>query len=318
MTTVDWISFSTDSHLRSLLCALSLGLTLLLSGCAGVFLAGVGVGAYSYVSGKVIRMYEADYERTVDASLRVMEELNLERRDETSAGKKTIIEGSRADQTPITIEVEYVDEGWTEIGIRTGQIGIDNLDVSEQVHELIAEQLNRRPVRTARPTAAKQENAPEDSAPKKPQKTADTPAPAPATEAVSASLPASVGQPSAGSKENLSLFSAGRKKTFVYYQASELAIPKGAYGALDEIAAYLSLNPSATVDIRGYTDSSGKRADNLVISKKRAFAIRDYLVGNGVSPERISADGLGATNFLESNRTEKLRKMNRRVEITIK
>ncbi|NNF46185.1 MAG: DUF3568 family protein [Desulfofustis sp.] len=116
---------------------------MLLSGCGGVLLvgAGAGAGAFSYITGNVIRVYEAEYQQSVEAGTKVMEQLVFKRKEESEDGLKTVIEGYRDADTPVTIEVAFVDPGSTQIGVRTGYIGNNNLAISEQLHTDIAGEL---------------------------------------------------------------------------------------------------------------------------------------------------------------------------------
>jgi len=131
--------------MKSLLITITIGMTMLLSGCAGVFLvgSGVGAGAFSYIAGNLSRVYEADYQNSVQASLNVVEQLNLKRKEESTEELKTIIEGYIYHDTPVTIQVVYVDAASTQISVRTGYVGVDNLEISEQVHADIAEEFKR-------------------------------------------------------------------------------------------------------------------------------------------------------------------------------
>lgn len=82
--------------------------------------AGVGAGAFSYIAGNLSRVYEADYQNSVQASLNVVEQLNLKRKEESTEELKTIIEGYIYHDTPVTIQVVYVDAASTQISVRTG------------------------------------------------------------------------------------------------------------------------------------------------------------------------------------------------------
>jgi outer membrane protein OmpA-like peptidoglycan-associated protein len=118
---------------------------MMLSGCGGVILvgAGVGAGAFSYFAGNVIRVYEADYQQSIEAGSKVMERLVFKGKEETEDGVRTVIEGYFDSDTPVTIEVVFVDPGSTQIGVRTGYIGNDNLEISEQLHADIAGELGK-------------------------------------------------------------------------------------------------------------------------------------------------------------------------------
>jgi outer membrane protein OmpA-like peptidoglycan-associated protein len=105
---------------------------------------------------------------------------------------------------------------------------------------------------------------------------------------------------------------------FIYHPESERTIHLGSYGALDEVIAYLDRNPSKRVDIRAYTNSSGDKQRNLALTQKRVFEIRNYLILNGISAERISARGLGENNFPEINQTDRQDSQKLPVEMVIR
>ena len=70
--------------------------------------------------------------------------------------------------------------------------------------------------------------------------------------------------------------------------------------------------------IIGYTDNQGNPASNVVLSKNRANSVVDYLVGRGISRNRIQeVDGRGDSNPIGNNNTEVGRKSNRRVNIVL-
>ena len=307
--------------MHSLLLGISVLVSVLLSGCAPLFLvgAGVGAGAYTYLKGNLSRVYEADYQQSIKASVNVMEQLNFKRKEETTEEIKTIIEGQIHYDTPVTIEVAYAGERWTKISVRTGYIGIDNLEISEKVHDDIAEQLAALNKPTLKARFTKKKDVPPESTSTIARTQYDTLPPPPTTDTPVVSSPAEQPRTPGEEQETSTLFPTKSKtKTFIYYPKSLVKIPPGSYGALDDIVSHLKKNPSAYVDISGYTDSSGSSANNLALSKERALEVRTYLIENGIAEERITTRGLGATNFLESNRTERLRNMNRRVEITIR
>jgi outer membrane protein OmpA-like peptidoglycan-associated protein len=75
--------------------------------------------------------------------------------------------------------------------------------------------------------------------------------------------------------------------------------------------------PRSTVVIEGHSDSRGAQDMNLLLSAKRAEAVRDFLVAHGVAEERIDVEGLGYHHPIASNGTAKGRASNRRVEIVL-
>lgn len=86
---------------------------------------------------------------------------------------------------------------------------------------------------------------------------------------------------------------------------------------LDETAATLRKHPEIHAEIAGHSDSTGPRALNLRLSRERADAVRDYLIGQGVAPDRLVATGVGPDQPIADNGTAEGRAANRRVELKI-
>lgn len=86
---------------------------------------------------------------------------------------------------------------------------------------------------------------------------------------------------------------------------------------LDGVAAGLKQHPLLKVEVQGYTDSTGAFAYNMRLSRRRAQAVRDYLMGAGVDPSQLSARGYGPQHPVASNRTADGRAQNRRVVLEV-
>jgi outer membrane protein OmpA-like peptidoglycan-associated protein/opacity protein-like surface antigen len=84
---------------------------------------------------------------------------------------------------------------------------------------------------------------------------------------------------------------------------------------LDDLTERLKTYKDIKLEIGGYTDSTGTTTANKKLSQWRADKVRDYLVSKGVTKDRITSVGYGATNFVGDNKTEEGRQQNRRVEI---
>ena len=86
---------------------------------------------------------------------------------------------------------------------------------------------------------------------------------------------------------------------------------------LTKFATSLIQNPGTNVQIFGFTDNTGSMQVNQRVSTGRADAVLTYLVNSGVSPTRITAQGIPMANYVASNDTPEGRAQNRRVEIYI-
>ena len=437
---------SRSSAVRGWLGVLVIGISMLLSNCGGVLLvgAGVGAGAFSYIAGNVIRVYEADYQQSIEASTMVMEQFVFKGREETEDGVKTVIEGYFDYDTPVTIEVVSVDSGSTQIGVRTGYFGNDNLEISEQLHTDISGELGRSAAST--PEATPQKEKPSEpvilkaTAHKKKVQPADDdlrfsrtlyddlpPPPkggssatagatnnlsvdfdpktqtSPQTESEqeitalfqteATEIKDSTGSPTAemravpvgtvststinepedtfsidfGQETQTPSLSDSKQesteelrsrieekdvdagtpmsqpvavpqerdmderekrqglpipestdRTFLYHPESERTIHSGSYRVLDEVVAYLDNRPTTRVDIRAYINSSSKEGRDLTLTQKRVFEIRNYLILNGISEERISAQGLGENDFPEIDSPDPQPSQKHPVEMIVK
>jgi OOP family OmpA-OmpF porin len=84
---------------------------------------------------------------------------------------------------------------------------------------------------------------------------------------------------------------------------------------LKKLATTLNFVKELKLEIYGYTDNIGTTQANQQMSEKRARRVKDFLVANGVDPDRIRFEGKGETNFVASNQTADGRAKNRRIEI---
>ena len=87
--------------------------------------------------------------------------------------------------------------------------------------------------------------------------------------------------------------------------------------SLSEFAVSLMNNPQTDIVINGHTDNTGTRAVNDRLSKERAQAVANYLIGSGVASNRMTINGLAYDFPIADNSTEAGRAQNRRVEIYI-
>jgi outer membrane protein OmpA-like peptidoglycan-associated protein len=84
-----------------------------------------------------------------------------------------------------------------------------------------------------------------------------------------------------------------------------------------KLADVLAQNPSRTVLVEGFTDSTGTSGYNQELSSRRAAAVRDALMQMGIASQRISVRGYGESYPVAGNDNPAGRQLNRRVEIVL-
>ncbi|MFT3846301.1 MAG: OmpA family protein [Lacibacter sp.] len=80
----------------------------------------------------------------------------------------------------------------------------------------------------------------------------------------------------------------------VYFDFDKSNLKEPAVNKLDSIYNVLVENPTATIQISGYTDGRGTEEYNKILSDKRAKACADYLIGKGIDAGRITFESFGA------------------------
>jgi len=104
----------------------------------------------------------------------------------------------------------------------------------------------------------------------------------------------------------------------IHFDTGKAKIQNQSYSVLNELAAVLEENPAVKlVRIEGHTDNRGAEAYNRKLSQRRADSVRDYLINQGVSPNRLAAEGYGESKPIAPNDTAEGRRNNRRVEFDI-
>ncbi len=101
----------------------------------------------------------------------------------------------------------------------------------------------------------------------------------------------------------------------IYFPVGNLTLVAEARENLDRAATYMRMRPQAQIELRGHSDSMGSRAVNLQLSRRRAEAVKAYLVEKGIAPERLRVRAYGESKPVISNATEAGRLQNRRVEL---
>ncbi|ETK18577.1 hypothetical protein H097_12223 [Pseudomonas sp. FH4] len=95
------------------------------------------------------------------------------------------------------------------------------------------------------------------------------------------------------------------------------AIASSFYSPLNNLANSLKQFNQNTIQIVGYTDSTGSRQLNMDLSQRRAQSVANYLTSQGVSPTNLTTRGAGPDNPIASNADVNGRAQNRRVEVNL-
>ncbi|MDQ7263425.1 OmpA family protein [Paracoccus sp. PS-1] len=121
---------------------------------------------------------------------------------------------------------------------------------------------------------------------------------------------------------NIRVVNHGTHLSVIMPETTLFATDSAAVGAqgqndLYTIARNLNQYPNSRIQVIGHTDSTGSAAYNQDLSERRARSVAGILTAGGVSQNRVTTAGRGATQPVASNDTAAGRAQNRRVEILI-
>jgi outer membrane protein OmpA-like peptidoglycan-associated protein len=103
----------------------------------------------------------------------------------------------------------------------------------------------------------------------------------------------------------------------VLFDFNQATLKPGAKLRLAKVSGIILAYPDLKLEIDGFTDNKGTPQYNMTLSDKRAKAVRDFLVGQGVGTDAVTTRGLGESNPVASNATAAGRQQNRRVELVV-
>ncbi len=101
------------------------------------------------------------------------------------------------------------------------------------------------------------------------------------------------------------------------FEVDSYVIPESSKGKVVEFAEFLKGSPAFRVHIVGHTDSTGSEEYNQILSQNRANALKNALIENGISEDRMEVSGEGELSPIETNDTAEGRAMNRRTEVKL-
>lgn len=121
------------TNLVVLVCSLSV-----LYGCAAVLLGAgvVGIGAYTYIEGDLVREYPLSYSSAWDATNSALENLQISISNSMDEGGKGKIEAVRKDGEKVVIKINDAGQKVSIIAVRVGMLG--DRSIAESIHEAIA------------------------------------------------------------------------------------------------------------------------------------------------------------------------------------
>jgi len=103
----------------------------------------------------------------------------------------------------------------------------------------------------------------------------------------------------------------------VLFDTGKYDLRSGTREQLAKLSGILLAHPGLHLEVEGYTDSTGDNEFNQRLSEQRANVVRDYLIGQGLARDVITAEGFGEAMPVASNATPSGRQKNRRVELIV-
>lgn len=101
-----------------------------------------------------------------------------------------------------------------------------------------------------------------------------------------------------------------------FNSGNAILTPKG-QEILNELSVAILKFKDKKLEVIGHTDNTGLRTSNVLLSKARADAVKEYLANKGINPESISTSGNGSDNPVASNDSVEGRARNRRIEFRV-
>lgn len=102
----------------------------------------------------------------------------------------------------------------------------------------------------------------------------------------------------------------------VFFDWNSAKLGSGATSVLDSVAEEVFSNPPSVLNVIGHTDTSGSKIYNQRLALRRAQAVREALIANGVAADIISTDAKGETDLLVDTPDNVREPANRRVNIS--
>ena len=103
----------------------------------------------------------------------------------------------------------------------------------------------------------------------------------------------------------------------INFRRNSADIKASSFPLLKEAVAVFKEYPTLRVEISGHTSDEGKRDFNMKLSRKRAEAVKLFLVSAGIDESRIGTVGHGPDKPIADNETKDGKEKNRRIEFRL-
>lgn len=103
----------------------------------------------------------------------------------------------------------------------------------------------------------------------------------------------------------------------VFFEIGSAALRPESKAELNRLKKLMDENANLKFRINGHTDNVGADKENLLLSEKRAKAVYDFLIQQGITATRLSYKGFGETQPIDTNDTPQGRQVNRRTEFEV-
>ena len=103
----------------------------------------------------------------------------------------------------------------------------------------------------------------------------------------------------------------------VYFGFDSTVVPQGELGKIDAVAQHLTARTDRVVVVEGHCDERGSNEYNMSLGENRAIIIRNYLVQNGITADRIQTRSYGEEKPAVMGSDESAFSRNRRGEFAI-
>ena len=107
------------------------------------------------------------------------------------------------------------------------------------------------------------------------------------------------------------------KSWMVFFDTNSTTLSQQSATTVTEAAAVAKSMPNSRVAVTGFTDTDGSPAYNQQLSLRRADAVKNALMSNGIAPQAITVNGTGESGLLIQTPDQTKNEKNRRVQIVV-